>query len=94
MLSYVALGLILFAVLIIVVGIVEIHEYPHKVALQRNHPQAQAILVCSLLGLLIFPLWMFALVWAYGGTIGTPWPTAGAAPAPAGPPPADDETEG
>jgi hypothetical protein len=26
------------------------------------------------LGLLVFPLWMFALVWAYAGVIGAPYP--------------------
>lgn len=69
-----SLILILFAVLVIVLGIVKVHEYPSKVAEARNHPQKQAILVCSLLGLLVFPLWMFALVWAYGGVIGQPLP--------------------
>ena len=69
-----SLLLILFAVVVIVLGIVKVHEYPSKVAEARNHPQRQAILACSLLGLLVFPLWMFALLWAYGGVIGQPLP--------------------
>jgi hypothetical protein len=86
-----SLFLILFCIIVIVLGIVKIHEYPHKVALARNHPQAQAILVTSLLGLLVFPLWMFALVWAYGGVIGQPLPPTPAVPEPE--PPADEEAE-
>ena len=75
-LNVASLVLILFSVVIIVLGIVKIHEYPSKVAEARNHPQQQAILVCSILGLLVFPLWMAALVWAYGGVIGRPLPDA------------------
>ena len=87
-----SLALILFAVVIIVLGVVKIHEYPHKVALARNHPQAQAILVTSLLGLLVFPLWMAALVWAYAGVIGRPWPSESAPEAPpAAEPPAEPD---
>lgn len=69
-----ALVLILSSVVIIVLGIVKLHTYPGQIAVQRNHPQAKAIEVCSLLGLIVFPLWMAALVWAYGGVIGTPLP--------------------
>jgi len=73
-LNITALGLILFCVIIIVLGIVKVHEYPGNVAKARNHPQHDAIVACSLLGLIVFPLWMFALLWAYGGVIGTPLP--------------------
>jgi len=68
-LDYISLALILFAVVIITLGIVKIHTYPGKIATARKHPQTEAIEVTSLLGLLIFPLWMFALVWAYSGAI-------------------------
>ncbi len=68
-LDYVSLGLILMSVIVITLGIVKIHCYPGKVAKDRNHPQAKAIEVTSLLGLLIFPLWMFALVWAYSNAV-------------------------
>ena len=69
-----ALSLILLSVVIIVLGIVKLHTYPGQIAMQRNHPQAKAIEVCSLLGLIVFPLWMAALIWAYAGVIGTPLP--------------------
>jgi len=81
MLEGTSLFLILLAVLTIVLGIVKIHEYPSKVAAARNHPQQKAILACSLMGLLVFPLWMFALLWAYGGVIGNPLPEPAAVPA-------------
>jgi hypothetical protein len=68
-LKYTALGLIIFAVIIIILGIVKIHTYPGKIAVARRHPQAKAIEVTSLLGLIVFPLWMAALVWAYSNAI-------------------------
>ena len=69
-----ALFLILFGVLTIILGIVMIHTYPGKVAKARNHPQTKAIEVTSLLGLIVFPLWLFALMWAYSGAvIGSLW---------------------
>ena len=68
-LEIISLGLIFFAVIVIVLGIIKIHTYPGKIARARNHPQSEAIEVTSLLGLLIFPLWMAALVWAYSGAV-------------------------
>jgi len=60
-----SLLLILFAVIIIVWGIAVVHTLPGKIATKRNHSQVKAIEVMSLLGLLLFPLWMGALIWAY-----------------------------
>ena len=68
-LDYISLSLIFFSVITIILGIVKIHTYPGKIAKSRNHPQTQAIEVTSLLGLIIFPLWMLALVWAYSGAV-------------------------
>ena len=64
-----SLFLILFCVITIILGIVELHTYPGKVAEQRGHPQKDAIEATSIMGLLIFPLWMLALVWAYSGAV-------------------------
>lgn len=69
MIEMVSLFLILFSVIIIILGIVKIHTYPGKIAAERKHPQKDAIDVTSLLGLLIFPLWMLALIWAYSGAV-------------------------
>jgi len=68
-LDVIALGLIFFSVLVIILGIIKIHTYPGKIAKARNHPQTEAIEVTSLLGLIVFPLWMAALVWAYSGAV-------------------------
>ena len=68
-LDYISLFLIFFSVITIILGIVKIHTYPGKIAKARNHPQTQAIEVTSLLGLIVFPLWMLALVWAYSGAV-------------------------
>ena len=68
-LEIISLFLIFFAIITIILGIIKIHTYPGKIAKARNHPQTEAIEVTSLLGLIIFPLWMAALVWAYSGAV-------------------------
>jgi hypothetical protein len=89
-----SLCLILFSVIVIVLGIVKVHTLPGNIAKGRSHPQAMAIEVCSLLGLLVFPLWMFALVWAYAGTIGRPLEDRGDAVGHVGYPPLPADTSG
>jgi hypothetical protein len=64
-----SLFLILFSVITIILGIVELHTYPGKVAEQRGHPQKDAIEATSIMGLIIFPLWMLALIWSYSGAV-------------------------
>lgn len=61
----VSVGLILICIIVIVLFIVFVHTMPGKIAEKRGNPQARAIEILSLLGLLLFPLWMAALVWAY-----------------------------
>lgn len=68
-LEIISLFLIFFSIIVIILGIIKIHTYPGKIAKARNHPQTEAIEVTSLLGLIIFPLWMAALVWAYSGAV-------------------------
>ena len=75
------LGLIIFSVVVIIVGILKVHELPGDIAARRGHPQAEAIRICSLLGLIIFPFWMFALLWAYMKPVMQPIPLE-TAPAP------------
>ena len=69
-----SLCLILMCVVVIVVGIIKIHELPGEIAARRKHPQAEAIRICSLMGLIIFPFWMVALLWAYMRPVLTPIP--------------------
>lgn len=67
--AIVSLFLIFFSVITIILGIVQLHTYPGKIAEKRGHPQRDAIEATSIMGLLIFPLWMLALVWAYSGAV-------------------------
>jgi len=67
--AIISLFLIFFSSVTIILGIVKIHTYPGKVAEARGHPQKDAIEATSLMGLLIFPLWMLALVWSYSGAV-------------------------
>ena len=67
--AIVSLFLIFFCVITIILGIIKIHTYPGKVAEARGHPQKDAIEATSLMGLMIFPLWMLALVWSYSGAV-------------------------
>ena len=69
-----SLCLILMCVIVIVIGIIKIHELPGEIAARRKHPQAEAIRICSLMGLIIFPFWMVALLWAYMRPVLTPIP--------------------
>ena len=67
--AIVSLFIIFFSVITIVLGIVKLHTYPGQVAERRGHPQKDAIEATSVMGLLIFPLWMLALVWSYSGAV-------------------------
>lgn len=63
-LSWIALGLIFTVIVLVLSAIVALHMMPGKIAKANNHPQAKAIEMCSLMGLIIFPFWMVAIVWA------------------------------
>jgi len=88
----VSVGLILTCIIVIILFIIFVHTMPGKIARKRGSAQAEAIEILSLLGLLIFPLWMAALVWAYMKPFtlsvalvdpdGTPAPDPESAPAP------------
>lgn len=67
--AVISLFLIFFSVLTITLGIVKLHTYPGQVAERRGHPQKDAIEATSIMGLLIFPLWMLALIWSYSGAV-------------------------
>lgn len=63
-LTWVSLGLLFFVIVLIVYTIVVLHTLPGKIARKRDHPQAESIEICSLMGLIVFPFWMVAMVWA------------------------------
>ena len=51
MIKTISLLLILFSVIIIALAVIFVHTMPGKIARSRNHPQAEAIEITSLLGL-------------------------------------------
>jgi hypothetical protein len=55
-----------FLFLLLVWGIVVVGSLPRKIALQRNHPQVDAINAASWIGLLFGGVgWVIAFVWAF-----------------------------
>jgi uncharacterized membrane protein len=60
-----ALVLCFIVLFCIILAIYWVHTLPGKIAEKRGHPQLDAIKACSLVGLLMFPFWMVALVWAF-----------------------------
>ena len=70
----IAVFILFICVLIIIVGIILVHEFPYKIAKRRGHPQQDAIRCMAIMGLILIPLWFFAMIWAYmrGKTFGAP----------------------
>jgi hypothetical protein len=51
-----------YAVLLVLIGYLV--WIPIRTARERNHPQRDAITVCAVLGLFLWPLWLVALIWS------------------------------
>ena len=64
-LSYVSLLETIFFLGLFVYIIYRIHLIPGIIAENRNHPQKEAIHILAWCGLILFPLWLLALTWAY-----------------------------
>lgn len=65
MLDAFALIVLLVLVAAAIAIVVALGAYPGKVAVEKNHPQADAINYMAWLGLLSFGvLWVLALIWA------------------------------
>lgn len=65
MLSYVALGLLFFVVLVLFYGIIAIHDIPYEIAKSRNHPHQDAIHVAGWVSLFtLHVMWPFLWIWA------------------------------
>ncbi len=64
-LDWIAAGLMVFVFLILVYGIIYIHDIPYKIAEKRNHPHQDAILAAGWLSLfLLHVIWPFLWIWA------------------------------
>ena len=59
----------IIAILIVVAALVAfvlwLAALPGKIAAGRNHPQADAIMICGWMGIITIVLWPIALVWAH-----------------------------
>jgi hypothetical protein len=65
MLDYIALGILIFATVVLFYGVIAIHDIPYEIAVHRNHPQQDAIHVAGWISLLtLHVLWPFLWIWA------------------------------
>jgi hypothetical protein len=65
MLDYLALGLMIFAFLVIFYLVIAIHDIPYEIAKHRNHPHQDAIHVAGWVSLLtLHVIWPFLWIWA------------------------------
>jgi len=64
-LDYVALGILIFVVLVIFYGIIAIHDIPYEIAVRRNHPHQDVLHVAGWVSLFtLHVLWPFLWIWA------------------------------
>jgi hypothetical protein len=64
-LNYFALFLLFFVVAVLFYGIIAIHDIPHVIAKQRNHPHQDAIHAAGWVSLFtLHVLWPFLWIWA------------------------------
>lgn len=59
-------GYVILAILVLVF-VVAFAILPIYVARRRGHASREAITVCTIVGLFIWPAWVVALIWAYTG---------------------------
>jgi hypothetical protein len=64
-LDYVALGVILFLLILLTIAIVYIGSIPGKIAVKRGHPWPDAVNAASWIGLATGIFWPLAFIWAY-----------------------------
>lgn len=64
-LNYLSLFMLILSVTISIYVLLYIHDIPHRIAKQRNHPQAEAIHVACWLSLFtLHALWPLVFMWA------------------------------
>ena len=65
MLDYFALGVLIFAGLVLFYGIIVQHDIPYEIAVHRNHPHQDAIHATGWVSLFtLHALWPFLWIWA------------------------------
>lgn len=86
-LDYVALVILLMGLLLVFYVFVYIHDLPHKIAKQREHPHEEAIHVACWLSLFtLHAIWPIVFIWAVSHKKPVP---ASPAPVPGGVPESD-----
>jgi hypothetical protein len=64
-LNYFALGLLFFVIIVLVYGIIAIHDIPAEIAKARHHPHEDAIHAAGWISLfMLHVLWPFLWIWA------------------------------
>jgi Protein of unknown function (DUF3302) len=64
-LDFVALGILVTVVIVILYAIIYIHDIPYEIAKKRNHPHLEAIHTAGWVSLfLMHALWPFLWIWA------------------------------
>lgn len=64
-LNYFALGLLFLVIILLVYGIIAIHDIPARIAHARHHPHADAIHAAGWISLfMLHVLWPFLWIWA------------------------------
>ena len=65
-LDWITLGIWILVIIILVYGIIAIHDIPASVARKRNHPHTDAIEAAGWVSLfMLHALWPFLWIWAY-----------------------------
>jgi len=73
-LNYFALGLLFFVVIVLVYGIIAIHDIPAQIAKKRHHPHEDAIHAAGWISLfMLHVLWPFLWIWAMAYQPGRGW---------------------
>ena len=68
-LDYFALVVTLAGLTMVIMAFMWLHEFPHRIAEQRNHPQKEAIHVACWLSLCtLHAIWPFVFIWAVSKT--------------------------
>ncbi|MFN3769538.1 MAG: DUF3302 domain-containing protein [Ectopseudomonas guguanensis] len=65
MLDYFALGVLIFAAIVLFYGVIAIHDIPYEISVHRKHPHQDAIHVAGWVSLFtLHVLWPFLWIWA------------------------------
>ena len=65
MLDYASLAILFVVLLILIIGLIALHDIPYEIAKKRNHPHADAIHIAGWVSLFfLHVIWPFLWIWA------------------------------